>query len=357
MRILHFVESTATGTLTMIALLANHQAKRGHAVTVVYCPRQETPEKLKERFDLRVALVNVGPFSIISALGITRRLRRIVNDRPPHWVIMHSSIAGFVGRLGLVGLSAQMLVVPHCTPLLRTDLHWAALWVIEVFERIAGLVPATYAACSESERVVLASLFSERRVRLVENAVRLAHTSVPSWAERERLVICVGGIRAQKDPASFAAIAESVRKRHGSVRFRWVGDGPAEARRTLEAAGVEVTGWLDAEGVKKCLLEARIYLSTARWEGMPVALIEAMDAGCVPVVSACSGNRDVVEHSVSGACFHTQDEAVHYLSRGLNDESHWRVLSSAGVDLVRGRFSAERYLDQIDRLLGVGRVA
>ena len=55
MHIIHIIESTATGTLSMVELLANHQVKT-HDVTVIYSVRADTPAGLAEMFDDKVQL-------------------------------------------------------------------------------------------------------------------------------------------------------------------------------------------------------------------------------------------------------------------------------------------------------------
>ena len=42
----------------------------------------------------------------------------------------------------------------------------------------------------------------------------------------------------------------------------------------LTQAGINVTGWVSREKVLEYLTNSKIYLSTAKWEGMPVSIIQ-----------------------------------------------------------------------------------
>lgn len=86
-----------------------------------------------------------------------------------------------------------------------------------------------------------------------------------------------------------------------------VGDGPqaSEVRRALsdEARMSIVTfhGWLSSDVLISRLRLADVFILTSAYEGLPIALLEAMANGVVPVVTDLeSGNRQLVAHGVNG---------------------------------------------------------
>ena len=50
MRICQVLESTATGTLAMVRLIANSLSEMGHEVHVIYSIRNDTPENIESLF-------------------------------------------------------------------------------------------------------------------------------------------------------------------------------------------------------------------------------------------------------------------------------------------------------------------
>jgi glycosyltransferase involved in cell wall biosynthesis len=80
--------------------------------------------------------------------------------------------------------------------------------------------------------------------------------------------------------------------------------------------------------------------------------VEAMAAGCVPVVINKGGQSEIVEHEVSGFVWETLDELQYYTAR-LIDDDILRLQMSGAARKRAQIFSRERFLTNfIGRLLG-----
>ncbi|KWF80745.1 glycosyl transferase [Burkholderia diffusa] len=350
MKIVHIVESSATGTLSMVCLIANRLAREGHNVHVVYSVRPDTPPGLAAMFDTRVSLRHVQ----MKGAGLLRtvgRLRATLNEIGPDAVHLHSSFAGFLGRLStLFALpKAAFFYSPHCISFMRRDISGVKRLAFVGLEWIACVRKCLYVACSESEgRAIRAWL--RQPVVVVENAVSATlSSSQPGEPEgppnRPPCVVTVGGIRAQKNPELFARIAHGMRAR--GTHFVWIGDGDDAAKARLAEAGVEVTGWLPRDEVARRLAHADMYLSTSSWEGMPVSVIEAMLAGRPVIVSGCAGNVDVVRHLQTGVIYATVADAVAWLERLAGDDALRGELARRASHEARQRFGEDRLFDEL----------
>lgn len=92
----------------------------------------------------------------------------------------------------------------------------------------------------------------------------------------EPLVLAgAGRLAAQKDPVFFAQAVDAIRAAGHDVRPLWIGGGDEDVERMLREHGVEVTGWVGHEDVRRHLQRADVYLHTARWEGFPITVLEA----------------------------------------------------------------------------------
>lgn len=63
---------------------------------------------------------------------------------------------------------------------------------------------------------------------------------------------------------------------------------------------VQFLGWLDHEKNKKEYARASIYISIPESDGTSVSLLEAMSAGCIPVVSDLPSNREWIQDGKNG---------------------------------------------------------
>ncbi|AOJ79933.1 glycosyl transferase [Burkholderia savannae] len=349
MKIVQILESSATGTLSMVCLIANRLAREGHDVHVVYSIRPDTPANLQTLFDATVKLRHIQ-MKGVPPLPVLLELRRTLIGIRPDVVHLHSSFAGFLGRIAsLFALpDAAFFYSPHCISFMRRDISALKRSAFVALERIACVKRCLYIACSDSERdAVRAHL--RQPVVVVENAVG----AMPSPAAADSAGVCgstlrvvtVGGIRAQKNPRLFAEIAR--RLRGSRLRFAWIGDGDAALKAELRDAGVEVAGWLGRAEVVARLRCVDVYLSTSSWEGMPVSVIEAMLLGLPVVASACAGNVDVIRHLQTGAIFRDAGDAVELLASIDRDPALRARLAAAARQEARERFGEERFFRQL----------
>jgi glycosyltransferase involved in cell wall biosynthesis len=356
MHIIHIIEASATGTLSMAALLTNAQIQKGHDVEVIYSRRSETPENLEVYFDPGVKLTNIQMGSLGKKMGAVKSIRARFLNVKPNVVFMHSSFAGFIGRLaGLLILPrTKFLYIPHCISFMREDVGALKKLIFIGFEWIGALKNSVYLSCSQSEQIKISRCIPFRKCILVENAVRDFPT-VSDQPAVEKTIITVGQIRDQKGPLEFAAIARDVKKKMPNLVFKWIGDGELEAKDALIEAGVEVTGWVTKEQVLQYLLSSTIYLSTAKWEGMPVSLIEAQYAKLPIVATPCAGNVDVVTHESTGWLFNSPEEASDLILSALSELEQNSTIPEQAYQEAKRRFSVERYVEQIDELMLNGR--
>ena len=349
--VVHIVEATATGTLSMVVLMANAQAEQGWSVTVVYSRRDETPDNLSSLFADAVLLVNVQMVSLKEKLVSLYLIRQTLKSLRVDAVFCHSSFGGFLGRIAALGLggATRYFYLPHCISFMRQDIGRLKRAVFVAFESIAALKRADYVACSASEHGIIRRYLPFRNCHLVENAMSIGNISDARLGFDGFKVTTVGQIRHQKDPETFAAICRETQRQRPNVEFVWVGDG--DSKQLLVDAGVTVTGWKTKDEVMNILSGSSVYLSTALWEGLPVSVIEAMLVGIPVVASSCCGNVDVVSNDKTGWLFDDKQVAVERLVSLVDDPETGQQVAAEAKNLAISRYSPERYIAEMNRLV------
>jgi glycosyltransferase involved in cell wall biosynthesis len=169
------------------------------------------------------------------------------------------------------------------------------------------------------------------------------------YAEPGVIVIgSVGRLETQKAPKFALQVIATLVQQGFAIRYVWIGDGPLrgefedEARRLGVADCVSVTGW--QSNVSACLQALDILLMPSNFEGLPLALLEAMGAGLCCCVSDVDGMAEVIEGGKTGFLCPVADlqawcQQIAFLTmnRRLRIE-----IGNCAKNFARGRFSADR---------------
>lgn len=220
------------------------------------------------------------------------------------------------------------------------------LWVKRLYalwESLAACVTRAIICVSPSEQVgFLDKVWINReKIRVVLNGTLVHKAS--SVEIDPRKIVTVARYSYPKNLKLFVDIAKQLPE---SV-FHIYGDG--EERESLLAyisnanvGNVVLHG--EVQDVSEHIKDAAIYLSTSRWEGLPLAVLEAMSLGIPAVASDVVGNRDAVRSGETGYLYSLEDiegclrqiERARTLDRGAIRACHQKFFSA-------GRMAAETF--------------
>jgi glycosyltransferase involved in cell wall biosynthesis len=134
-----------------------------------------------------------------------------------------------------------------------------------------------------------------------------------------------------------------------------------EAAAVAERAGARVEANLDGKRLRELYGRARIFWHATGLdvdvdsnpelaEHFGMATVEAMAAGCVPVVINKGGQKEIVEHGVSGFLWDTLEELQGYSAR-LMEDSHLLETMGAAAKARAQEFSRDAFVSQFRAIL------
>lgn len=321
MHIVHIHESFGGGTLTIVADIVRKTHSLGWKTTIFHGRRPETPADFR-------ALFPQG--TIFQRLHTGRQVNPVLDlfdtVRIAVYACRHraSLLHGHAGKGGALARLSGLLCRrrPLYTPHGFAFLGGGARRLTYGLERVLGLLPAVLICCSRSEADIALGL--SRDVLVVPNFVDAAGIEAIAAAipAPECDVLAVGRMSWQKNPALFMEAA----RRLPHLRFVWAG-GPSDALPAVPP-NVEITGWLTREQVLARTARASIFLSTSRYEGLPVAVLEAQALRRPVVATDSPGTRDVVVHGHTGLVANSPDEIAAALDRLIRDAALRRTLGA-----------------------------
>jgi glycosyltransferase involved in cell wall biosynthesis len=226
---------------------------------------------------------------------------RIVDTLDPDVVHLHSSKAGLVGRLALRGRRPTVFQ-PHAWSFEAADgalARGAAVWERAAARWTDMLLCVSRAECDRGETT---GIRCDKRV--VVNGVDLDQFAAADEADRtaarrrlgidgERLVVCVGRLIEQKGQDVLIEAWRSITAGPAHARLVLVGDGPDREELEARATGdVVFTG--ERDDVPDWLASADVVVFPSRWEGMSLAMLEAMATARSVVATDVDGAREAL---------------------------------------------------------------
>jgi glycosyltransferase involved in cell wall biosynthesis len=171
----------------------------------------------------------------------------------------------------------------------------------------------------------------------------------PIRGERESLHIAFVGRLAeeQKRISDVARALCAVVRQIPGTEATLFGDGPdrevVAAILSDEGGGlpVKLAGLIPSDEIQLKLMEIDVIVLLSDYEGLPIALMEGMACGCVPVCLAMkSGISELVEHGITGLIVKDRGEDFVAKIKRLRDDPVFRKsLSTAARTKVANRFS------------------
>ena len=299
-----------------------------------------------------IPLLRRSPLAV--AEGV-RALRTAVSQFRPDIVHTHNVVvtAGMRGALTTVRHRPRMLTTFHGTP--PENYRRAALV-------LRGTTPHIV-ACSESVgRKLAAAGYPQARIEVIPNGARME----PATPERieaartrygltaERTVVGVGRLVPQK---AWHLLIEAAGSIEGAdIVVAGTGDLHGELAAQAAAAGGRVRFLGPVDDVAAVLACADCFVSTSRWEGLPLTLLEALSLGVPAVSTAVDGVADVITEDAAVLVPPGDPAAVaREVQRMLDDPDHAARLSRAANLLAADwapELMIERYREAYRRLIG-----
>ena len=359
MRIVYVLTSLGMGGAERQALaLAGRMAQRGHTVALlVLRPRlaEEWPTPLRVvHLDIRRT-----PLSLLAGLAKGRHFLRGFH---PDILHSHSFHANFVARL-------LKLLVPATVSLSTVHNIYEGDWQRMLAYRFTDFLSRRTTAVSETaaRRFVQLRAVPEQKCVVIPNGIDTAEFAANPvrrgtmraqlGVTNEFLWLAAGRIVAAKDYQNLLRAFAQVRAAHPDARLWIAGDAmTAEFDRVLgltaELSLHPAVRWLGLRRNLPALLDAAdAFVQASAWEGMPLAVGEAMAMEKPVVATDVGGVREMVAEAGVIVPSKSPDAlAVAMLDLMHDTPEHRQALGRAARERISRRFSMDARADEWEAL-------
>ncbi|EHK9061938.1 glycosyltransferase family 4 protein [Vibrio parahaemolyticus] len=280
----------------------------------------------------------------------------------------HSSKTGLLGRL-----AARMAGVPlvihtvHGFPF--SSAKSKIIYMFYVFmEFLGGRLSHKVICLHENDKKICIDKLklSEDKLVVLPNGVNknIFHPSDSSSLNlirselklsKDKIIIgMIGRLWEQKNPKAMVDAALSILSSRNDVVFVFVGEG--ELRASLEAMSdsysdnIKFLGW--RSDTADLLRSFDIFSLPSLWEGMPLAIIEAMATGLPCIVSNIPGNNHLIENGKNGFLFEltNNEDFVNSLLNLIDDEVLRKSMGNYSLELVNKFYDIDSRVNKINTL-------
>lgn len=349
------------GSERAMSVMANYWAETNHEVTLITLGSVEHDFYALHSKVRRIGfglvkdstnLLEVVRNNVLRALSLRREIRKIQSDV----VISFGDTTNVKTLLSTVGMGLPVVVCEQIDPR-QYPIGWG--WGMlrrAVYPRAVTVVVVSSAmATCWAERIV-----RKDRIRVIPNPVYVKpDNSVNPFDDHPHgcTIVAMGRLVKQK---GFDYLLEAFRlcaDRHPKWSLKILGEG--DQRQSLEAksADLMLSDRVKFLGIVKepsrVLRQADLFVMSSRFEGFPLALIEAMACGLPAISTDCpTGPSEIIRDNIDGILVIPGDVAAlaNAMDRLMSNPLERQRLATRAVEVVE-RFGIHRIMALWDELL------
>jgi glycosyltransferase involved in cell wall biosynthesis len=354
--VIHFVTGGFSGA-TQVAVdlcLAANASQTMTAKLVLRKKFNTSALKIKALQDQGIDVEVVPSWSHLATIFA---LKRICQQWQTDILVAHGFSEHIWGRLA--GLWAKVPTLIHVE---HNSRERYTAWRLKLSHWLA-VKTAAIVGVSEGVKSRLIELgFPREKCMAISNGVawsKFEKTPTHVWSERAQHVLMASRFAKQKDQPTLIQAMRILKEQQIQTRLSFAGLGKDRLLRHSKKISAQwgLTSQIDFLGhvsnLPDLLVKHQIFVLSTHYEGMPLALIEAMASGCACIGTDVVGVREVIQPGVTGLLVPENNapalaDAIALL---LKDPEKAENLGKAARESVKQHFTLEVMNDNYTRLL------
>ena len=162
--------------------------------------------------------------------------------------------------------------------------------------------------------------------------------------------------RFQKRLEIWLEVVAELYKKYPTLRAVMVGDGPLKAELENTIAKLGLQDVIIRPGLQTNTIDwfstMDVFMMSSSFEGLPIALLEAMSCNCAIVSTNAGGIGEVIRHDIDGLLCGVDEwqQLVPLTERLINDRQQLQRLSAAARQRAEQAFSLQRMVNELETI-------
>ena len=360
--VLHIIKSLGRGGAEMLLpeTLRQHDKQKFDFHYIYFLPwKNQMVSAIEEEGGKVVCIPAKNNASILLAV---RRIAAYVRRHNIQLIHCHLPWAGMAARMAGRMTGVPVVYTEHnkweryhkLTYLLNKFTFSSQQRVIAVSEEVANSIKTNYGKVTPLVQVVAngTDTLKYSRGQYMGNDIRAA-LNIPSGATVIGIT-CV--FRVQKRLGTWLEIARELHTKDPDTYFIVVGDGPLREEIHAKAKALGTDKYVFFAGLqtetRPYFAAMDIFMMSSEFEGLPIALLEAMSMNCVPACTAAGGIPEVIKDEENGILVPVQ-EPLQLADRLLNliqQPARLTKMKEAARETVVNSFSMKKMVGELEAI-------
>jgi glycosyltransferase involved in cell wall biosynthesis len=313
------------------------------AVASLYSPKSAPYEDELRKRNIRVYYLNKHPGPDIGAVWrLGAALREVRAD------IVHTHCHALRYALPHV-LARKVRAAVHTVHNLAAQDAWHPRWLTTLAYK-AGVVPV---AIGKEVAESLYDVFGIRNPPLIRNGIDVARFAASPAAretarralglDNELVFICIASLTPKKGQSVLLDAFARVVRNLPAAKLLLAGTGETRAALEKQALDLRLGASVRFLGARsdmpELLAAADVFVLSSFWEGMPLAVMEAMAAGKPVVCTAVGGSIEIVQDGATGRLVPSGNSALLAdAMMEMADPARRASFGSLGAETAAGQF-------------------
>ena len=251
--------------------------------------------------------------SIINDFNCIFQTIKILKKEKPNLIHGHSAKGGIIARIASLFYPIKVLHTPHAYSYLSSTSkvkRFIFLTIERVFKNFNSILLAT--SDSELNRGIKEVGYPSSRALLFNNSIlpiEIENITETEFSLPQNFICTVGRPSYQKNIEMMIEVVKNVKEKIPDIHLVVMGLGVVSpntenvksliSKYDLEK-NVTLIEWIEREKIFHIIKKSKFYISTARYEGLPYAIIESLSLAKAVIATNCDGNRDLVKNNYNG---------------------------------------------------------
>jgi glycosyltransferase involved in cell wall biosynthesis len=303
LKVLHFVTGGFSGATQVAVDLCLASIQSNDAEVLLVLRRKRNTDNARVLALAKLGL-NVQVVPGWSHMATIFALYKIAKNFQPDILAAHGFSEHLWGRYA--GLLAN---VPHLVHIEHNSKERYSRWQLWQAKWLARRTAAIVGVSEGVRNALLERGFPAEICKAIPNGINLdkfQEDALIPWDNREHTIIMASRFARQKDQSTLIEALGILKLKgiHPKLEFAGLGKKRLIKKAQQQTLALNIQQQVQflgqVKGLPSVLMNRQIFILSTHYEGMPLALVEAMAAGCACIGTNVVGVREVIDDGING---------------------------------------------------------